>query len=263
MVDRELDDKLVQFKDEYLKSRRDVHTYRKLKKYSRYGLYLSGLLLYAVVAMYFSSDFAVTDSGFIIVSVIATVSVALTILFRLNRRSYDFDKYDLVYHEVAALIEAVEENSPEEEIEQEIEKFRSLVIHESENILPRKWREEADSYLDYVEHEGEDEFYQTMPEIFNPLVDMLNELSQLNLEESYRNEDTQTKTVEQHEPGFIGVIVDSINSDVISKEMVIWSVFALAVFGGLILAFIQGQGWGVLLVTIVFGGLRLYDRQKD
>lgn len=87
-------------------------------------------------------------------------------------------------------------------------------------------------------------------------------LEDINLENIVDAKDEE-EVNQDEDPGFIGVLLDSINSEYLSREAVLWITFIIAAVAGLGLAFLKGQGWGVLLVTIVFAGLRLYDRQAD
>lgn len=260
---RLLEDSLTAFKEEYLKNRREVNIYRKLKKYSKYGTYLTFILAYFLLAVYISSDFRLSSSLFIGLAISTPIAMILTVLFRLNRRSYVFDEYDLVYHEVADLIDIYEESPNTEELSKMIDRFESIAIEEDDGVIPKIWRVELSAYFAYLDETDDQEFYDTFESVFKPLVETLSKLDGLELQELYHDGESSAKEKENQEPGFLSIVVDSITSDVISKEMVIWGVFILAVGGGLILAFVQGQGWGVLLVTIVFGGLRLYDQQRE
>lgn len=259
----DLEDTTLQFKEDYLQNRREVNTYRKLKKYSRVGVYISGLFIYFTLAMYFSSDFSTSSEALLITALITLISVVLTILFRLNKRSYNYDENCLVYHEVAVLIDDIQNPQDEHQLEDAFDRFETYVIEDDDGVLPKIWREELDSFFEFLRESDEEEFYENFHAVFSPLINTLTDLAELDLQDTYRDEDSKVKTQENQEPGFFSIVLDSITSDVISKEMVIWGIFILAVSGGLILAFIQGQGWGVLLVTIVFGGLRLYDQQRE
>lgn len=261
--DAALKEELNQFRDEFLESRRDVNTYRKLKKYSKYGLYLSVFLIYITIALYASPEYTIRDPAFIGGTVVSVVSSILTILFIMNRREYEYNDYDLVYHEVAAFIDTIQHSSGEDDFEELIDRFERYVIDEEEGVVPKIWREELESYFEYIEEQDEERLSETFETVFVPLVETLDHLEGLELEEDYREDEKIQSQSTNQEPGFLSIVMDSLSSDVISKEMVMWTVFILAVGGGLVLAFVQGQGWGVLLVTIVFGGLRLYDQQRE
>lgn len=263
MEEPTLVEELIEFRDDHLENRGDVTKYRKLRKYSKYGFYLSGFLVYSTTAIYFSSEFSIMSPTFIGFALITLTSMVLTVLFVMNRRGYSYDEYDLVYHEVAALINTVQHSSRDEDLTDDINRFEQYVIEEDDGVIPKIWREELDSFFEYVDERGEDEISESFESVFVPLVDTLDRLEGLDLEDEYKEDDTIRTQGLNKEPGFFGIVVDSLSSDVVSKELVIWTIFILAVGAGLILAFLQGQGWGVLLVTIVFGGLRLYDQQRE
>lgn len=251
---------VLDFRDEYLRSRRDVSIFRRLRVYSRGGLYATGIFSYITIGLYFSEGFAwhsIQVVGFGIVSVAIGM---LTVLFRINKaKKYDFSHTDLVFHEIAAFIDNIE-NRDTNELPEGTEQFNDRVIDDDEGVLPKVWRDELSEYFDYLD-EADDVDTEELNRVFSQLVDDINEFSGVDLSEEYSREmESESK---KEEAGFITVLSDTISSDIISGQTLIWIIFVLAVAGGLVLAFFQGQGWGVLLVTIVFGGLRLYDQRSD
>ena len=252
---------VLEFRDKYLKDRRDVSLYRKLKRYSKLGLYATGFSTYITIGLYFGEDYGIFTLPFMIVICLSLVSGMITVLFWLNKRKrYDYDDVDLVYHEVAVFIDDFEHAEGEEELLEGVKRFEEYVIEEDEGILPRVWKNELHDYFNHIK-ESESDLHQNVSSVFSKLISDLEGFSQLELNKQ-NVEEEQTTGVED-ELGFVGVLNDAVTSDVISHQAVIWVIFLLAVAGGLGLAIIQGQGWGVLLVTIVFAGLRLYDKRGD
>lgn len=253
-------DTLSGFRSRYLKDYRDVKIFLKSKKYARYGLYLSGLLWYFVLAFYFSSDIAITSSTFIGSAILAPISTAITILLYLNKRRYGFTQEDITYHEVAALIDTYLEE--DDDLQDQIDRFSDIVLDNDNPILAKAWKEELEYYFSYVDGKDEDAFFDSFETVGLLLINSLNRLRDVDLEDIVELEE-EVQTNQSEDPGFIDVLLDSLSSEYLTKESFLWVTFILAAIAGLGLAFLKGQGWGVLLVTIVFGGLRLYDRQTD
>lgn len=249
------------FRSHYLKDYRDVKIFLKSKKYARYGLYLSGLLWYFALAFYFSSEVEITSYTFIGSTILATLATIFTLLLYINKRRYGFTQEDITYHEFAALIDIYLHKS-DEDINEQINRFADIVLDNDNPILPKTWKEELEFYFSYLDGQEADEFYNTFESVGLLLVDSLNRLEDIELEDILDIEEEEQEN-QSNDPGFIDVLMDSLNSEYLTKESLLWVTFVLAAVAGLGLAFLKGQGWGVLLVTIVFAGLRLYDRQTD
>lgn len=129
-------------------------------------------------------------------------------------------------------------------------------------VLPKVWKDELENYFSYLDGKDVDTFYNTFDTVGLRLVELMNSLKSVNIDKMIELEEEEQES-QNDNPSFVEVLLDAINSEYVSKEMVLWFMFLAAAVAGLGLAFLKGQGWGVLLVTIVFGGLRLYDRQTD
>lgn len=255
------DESVLEFRDKYLRNRRDVSVYRKLGTYTRIGLYTTGILTYIFLAMFLTDDFARNSPQVIGSGGLTLISGVLTVLFwQYKREEYNFDEIDLVYHEVAAFIDDVEKNTDEEILNDSAERFDEYVIQDDDGVLPKIWRDELRDYFDYA-YESDTDVSESMNTVFSRLVEDMEILSDVDFSEEFTDE--EGSHLEEEEPGFVGVFLETVKSDVVSRQALIWIIFMLAVTGGLALAFFQGQGWGVLLVTIVFGGLRLYDQSGE
>jgi hypothetical protein len=197
----------------------------------------------------------------ITVSVFTLVSGILTLLFRLNhRKRYDFDEYDLIYHEVAVFIDDIDRGASQDQFSETTERFTDQVIEDDDGVLPKVWRIELKEFINYYS-DSEEVPPKHINDVLAQLVDDMISLTEVDLSNHYTEKEQSTEI--DNNPGFFGVLLDTVTSDLVSRQALIWTVFVFAVGGGLALAFFQGQGWGVLLVTIVFGGLRLYDQRRE
>lgn len=253
---------LSEFRSQYLKDYRNVNIFLKSKKHARLGFYLSGFLWYIVLAIYLSGEIVFTDPTFIIFAFLAPVSSIITILLYINKKRYGFTQEELTYHEVAALIEVYQQNAEDEEVSTRIERFSEIVLDNDNPTLPHAWKDELELYIRHIGENDAKVFHKTFETVSLLLVNSLNKFRNLDVNEIIDREE-KDQTEQSSDPSFFEVLSDSINSEHLSKDTFLWVVFIVAAVAGLGLGFLKDQSWGVLLVTIVFAGLRLYDSRNE
>ncbi|WP_124193457.1 hypothetical protein [Natrarchaeobius oligotrophus] len=250
------DDSLDNFCDDYLQSKQDVAVYKKSKKYAKYGVVATAGILYIAAGFYYESwseyshwVTALTISGLFL--------GFITIMLWNNAKNSDIDEEKVDFHDIAALIDAYNT----EGVEGLLIEYNSLEDRFKNNaLISSKRRSDFRNFVSSIDLENDS---NNRAEIQGALKILADDAIRIDKKEITALHQEKSTDIQGNDPGIITIVSSAINSKNINSEYLFWTLFFIAAGIGVVIALWQGHGWGVLIVTILFFGLRFYDNRNS
>lgn len=253
---KDIDGQLAEYRDEYLLDKHEIGVYRKSKRYSRLGRYLSAALWYFAAVFYF--QFWPQERLLVVsVFVISLIVSFLTVMLYQNYKSSDIDETVVSYHDIADLIDTYEKEGYDKIVDRWDEIEENIV--KNNRVLSKERRSAFDSYMSEVKRRGEDFADETLNDSLLVIVGDAKQVSQKKIEVPEEPASSESN----QEPSGIDVIRSSVSSDYLNSSFLFWTIFIMGALVGGAVAIWKGEGWGVLVVTILFGALRFYDNRTN
>lgn len=229
--------------------------YRKSKKYTRYGGYLTAFLWYITAAFYYNSwpNEKAIVIGMLAFSVIVSI---ITIGLWNTKRNSDLTNTSTSKHDIAVLIDAYDQEGHEGLVKE----YDQLDGYIDENKLLSEARKSSfESYMKTAEDRGEDFVNSTIIQVFEVIIRDMD--SVLKNEIPIPEDESNTTTVGKA-PSRTEVVLSALNPEHWNSNLVFWGIFSILALVGIGVALWRGEVWGVLVVTILFAALRYHDNRN-
>lgn len=250
-------DAFEELKNSYLEDSDRVGIYYKSKKYSKLGVWVTLISWYITLAIYMQSGSG-SRLNFYAAAFISALVTIVTLLLLVNARRVQIDDKTVMSHDIASLIQSYEQGGSEGLLK----RYNQIDGRISDNgVLSAKRRNELANLIDEID--AEDDYVDEDVIEFNLQIIAADAIRVLDTDlEIPKGESESEAGFETDEPGFLRVVLSSMDSENVNSTYVFWSVFVLTAVLGTVVALWKGQAWGVLIVTILFGALKFHDNRS-